>query len=216
MNVNKKIIISIIVFAIMGITFLACEKTETTEPVINIEQSSISISDNEIREIISSLHSTNKTPSNWWDDIKAGAKVHTGGTQVYVNGQPICSGNYNCGSCPAICLTGRTINGSLNGPNGELDKVTNTDYNLGYRALSFTIIENYDTEERKIMIEFKEDYDDFVRNGKLYVDKDFELTDDILEKLELTSATIFAGEYEVVDEGTGIYYTVVDSEMEEE
>lgn len=208
---KTKILKMSILISIVGITLFACNKNEIvdtvqTENIINAPSSEISA--DEIQSIINSVYSNTEAP-DWWVKFKKWVKSHIGVNQRYDEfGQPLCSGDMECGPCPGICLVGIGMTGTTNNNN----YVSQANYALGFRALGINVIENINTNETKIMFEFNLDLNNFVEDGILYIDSDSDLSTNIVNEAGYTSITILHGEYPVFEtNSSGIYSTVVNA-----
>ncbi len=144
------------------------------------------------------------------EKIKKWVHDHTGTSQQYVNGQPTCFGNGGCGPCAGIgCFLSIDLNNG--GNNGEL---TTEQLSAGLRTFRFAIIELSSTEELKVMVEFNNYLDDFIKDGYLLIPDDITLSESFVSDLDYNHISIDAGNYPVFyDENTGFYQTVLNSEV---
>jgi len=202
-------------FAVMSyIAFYSCSEGETSEAKSENLTTYYQPDYQEIYEIVNQITCNNKDLPDWIVAIGKWIKAHTGKGQQYVNGQPTCFGNYQCGPCPGFCLYSippkRYIYGYPNGDNGELETVSSTDYSLGLRAAKFSIVENRITQEERIMITLTDDIMDFTFEDYVYFDVNVFLPDTFVSLFNVTSIELKSGAYPIIWDG-GVGYSIIES-----
>ena len=136
-------------------------------------------------------------------------KAHTGNTQRYNNGEPVCMGNGGCGPCPGICFGSTMYDGGDNG--GEL---TDEEYELGLRAISLTILEDPDNEtENQLLIGFPSEIEsEFIFEEMFIIDSEEYLPEFYCYEAGYSTIEVEPGNYPIAttkSQDDNLTYTVV-------
>jgi hypothetical protein len=191
----KKLILAVSAFAM--IAMVACQKEEVainpaTSTVQNPGVENLDISVEEFSQILTELHSTDRAPG-WWEDFKKWVKSHTGNSQQFVNGQPVCVGNGGCGPCPGICF-GSIMDGGSNGGG-----VSQAEFQVGLRAIAFSIVRQAGNPHiRRMIIEIPEYEGDFIHGNKFRVEADEYLPAFFASEAGVNSIKVKEGNYPVI------------------
>jgi hypothetical protein len=195
----KKLIISSGIILSSIILFVGCQKDQinnevTTDQVTNELSNKLDISEKEFKYILSELNSQEKAPPGWLQKFKDWVNAHTGNSQQYENGQPVCFGNGGCGPCPGICFGSGIMSGGNDG------QVTQEEFVLGIRAIALAIIEkNGNAAQKKMVIEIPSQYDqDIIINNRFEVESDEQLASFYVNAAGYNSITVKAGTYPVI------------------
>ncbi len=146
----------LIYITLLASIFSGCQKNGFNSKISRNKQFVIEydISMEEFHQVLSSRQIQTKK-SGWWEKFKMWVKAHTGNSQKYVDGQPVCSGNGGCGPCPGICFGGSLIDGR--GSGGVL---TEEEVSVGLRPVSLSIFENEENPiDKKMVIKTLSEYE---------------------------------------------------------
>lgn len=196
---------SILLVASVAFIFTSCNK-ESETPIVNQPNNNIeqTIDENKIKEILSQINSKTELSPDWWERFKSWVKEHTGNSQKYQDGQPVCAGNGGCGPCAGICF-----NLSMAPlPDGNL---SDHDYNNGLRKFEFGIVENQSTNELKVLLEFDANDNQIIDDGSLIILNDEIVSSELTSLTEYSSITLHSGNYPVFEDENGKLQTIVNA-----
>jgi hypothetical protein len=194
----KKIIYGISFLFLLGILIISCQKEVAKDKSVQkqiIQQTTkkLDISLDEFQQIINSNNST-RAASGWWQRFKKWVKAHSGNSQKYVDGEPVCAGHGGCGPCPGVCFRKGIIDG------GDNEIVSEKEFAQGWRAIAFSIFENKSNHNiRKMVIQIPSEYEtDFILNNVFEVENNERLPSFYSKEAGFHSITIKSGIYPVI------------------
>lgn len=204
-------LILVLFLYIATVMISSCEKemfnTTSIDQEISVVDMEPAYSHEEVASIVAGFSMVQKDgkPHTFLQKIGRWFKRRAG-TNLFNN----CSGSNPCGPCPGICLRFNSMDFGVI----DEDYVSSEDYDLGYRALKISLIENADTNEEKIMFVFKNYVQDFIIDDFFYIEENLQFNSELAEIFEKKYITIQKGKYPVVfDELTEHYYSLVEVEM---
>lgn len=189
----------------------SCGDSQIESPFNESGQTLYQPSYDETFDLVQQIVCNDKTIPPWIEAIGKWLKAHSGKAQQFHNGQPICDGNYSCGPCAGFCpFPPKSIYGFPNGDDGQLEEVTEADFENGFRAAKFSIVQNSESQEEKIMLTLTANISDFVQNGNIYFEENVFLPDTFVLLFEVISIELKAGIYPIIMDGE-VGYTIIES-----
>ncbi|HEX4888740.1 MAG TPA: hypothetical protein VFV37_11885 [Luteibaculaceae bacterium] len=177
------------------IVFNSCQQKPDVSPIKTPNEDlveGLTISQSELTGILKSLNSANKVPE-WWKRFKDWVNAHTGHSQIYIYGEPICEGRYSCGPCPGICFRAGLTEGGENG------SVSVEDMASGLRPVALTLLEKRLEGQgftRRLLIEIPIQYEgEFINNSIFRVESDESLPDFFSNGAGFESVIVKGGAY---------------------
>ncbi len=194
----KKLIYGSLFLAILGIGIVGCKKETINEgitptSVVESNKDIYDISLEEFEYILNSQNSEEKAPP-WWEKFKKWVNSHSGSSQIYVEGQPSCSGGGGCGPCAGLCVGGMVANDNNDG------QISAEDLSLGLSPIAFSIFVNSaDENQIKLVIQIPLEYEEnFIMNGTFRVEKDEVLPSFYVNEAGFNSILMKKGIYPVI------------------
>lgn len=190
----KKIIYFTTISTILLITSCVKQNYQNANAQLASPESSLSISKEEFQNILSEMKSQEKTP-HWWVKFVNFVKVHTGNSQVYLNGQPLCDWAFHCGPCPGICLGSVAPDLSADSTDEILNEMS---------RIKLTVIEKNDsTNNTKMIIEMPNSINyQVVRENYFDVSISEELPSYLALEAGYNSIIVLAGNYPIIYDTT--------------
>jgi len=204
---KTKIVKSTILVAILGVALWSCNKPEVESPIESKVINENVINSEEINSILTEINSEAELPPNWWKKVVRWVKAHTGGSQKYIDGQPACIGTGGCGPCAGICFSIWAT--PISGNTGNLSQ---NELQQGLRPFVFGIIENVNTNEVKVLLEFHEYTGDFIQDGFVRIENEELIDGDLTLECDCNSIKLLPGDYPVFENDTdGTLQTIVNA-----